>query len=733
MAHLAVVRSPFAHARLIKIAVETARRAPGVLAVITADDLAGRVQPLPINRPEDAQVAQAHHPVLAAEKVRYVGQPVAGVVAESPVAAADAAELVEVDYDPLPVVGDPREGLKGNVLLHESLGDNVLVRWRRSGGDAASAFRAAAHLVRGQFHIPRLVAAPMEPRGAMATYDAGYDLLTIFLSAQDVYRPRAHLSRVLGRPEDRIRVIVPDVGGAFGSKGSLAPEAGLAGWLAMALLRPIRWIETRRENFQAAYQGRGLDADVEMAVNVEGRILAVRARLLADLGAYLLPPTPVAPVTTGMLLTGAYEIPNAEVEVVGVATNKVPTGPYRGAGRPEAAYLVERMVDLVARELGQDPLEVRRRNFIPPDRFPYRTSLGFVYDSGNYASALERARELVDYRRWREEQRRLRAEGRLVGVGVAVYVERAGSGLWESAAASVRRDGRVIVRSGSHSHGQGHETTFAQIVAGTLGVDLEAVTVEHGDSALLHDGIGTFGSRSTTIGGSALVVALGKVKDKMTRIAAHLLEAAPEEMQWSDGRVGIRGMPARMLTFQQIAAAAYDPARLPPGLEMGLTAPGYFALPGPVFPFGAYAAVVEVVRETGEVRILKLVAVDDAGRLVNPLLAEGQVIGATVQGLGQGLVEEAVYDEGGQLVTGSFMDYGLLTADQIPEMETALCETPSPFNPLGAKGIGEAGAIGTPAALANAVLDALVPLGIRQVDFPFTPEKLWRLVKNWTG
>lgn len=728
MLHMVVVRSPFAHAVLRNIDLTATRRAPGVVAVMTAAELTGRVRPLSIRSIEGAHIAQAPIPLLAAGKVRFVGESVAVVVAESQAAARDAAELVHVEYDVLPAVVNPEHALRGEVLLHEPLGENVLVRWSRTTGDVDGAFGTADRVVQQRFHIPRLIAAPIEPRGAVAAYDRGADRLTLLCSAQDPHRPLAQLSHILGRPDDRIRLVVPDVGGAFGSKGALAPEAALAALLAIDLDRPVRWIEDRRENFMAAYQGRGLDAEIEMAVDRTGRIKAVRARLVADLGAYLYGSTAQVPITTSMLLTGAYAIPAAAVDLVGVATNKVPTGPYRGAGRPEACYLVERMMDLVARDLNRDPVDLRRQNAIPPDQFPYRTPLGFTYDSGNYARALDRCRELIEYDRWRAEQAKARADGRLLGVGVALYVERAGGQLWESAAVAVGPSGRVVVRTGSNAHGQGHETTFAQIAADVLGIDLDAVAIVQGDSAVVPRGVGTFGSRSTTLGGSALLVALDKIKTKMTAIAAHLLEAAAADIAWGEGRLFVRGSPERTVTFTQISAAAYQPGRLPPHIEMGLDASGYFAAPTPVFPFGAYGAAVELDPETGEAQIHRLVAVDDAGRVVNPLLAEGQVIGAATQGVGQVFVEQAFYDDEGQLLTGTFTEYGLLRAPQAPRMETALLETLSPINPLGAKGIGEAGAIGTPAAIANAIVDALAPLGIRHVDFPFTPAKLWKLL-----
>jgi carbon-monoxide dehydrogenase large subunit len=728
MAHLVVVRSTHAHAHLRGVHVDDARRAPGVIAVVTAQDLAGKIGPMPVNPLKDAQLAQIPHPILAAGRVRYAGEPVVAVLAENRTAAVDAAKLVEVDYDPLPVVSVARAALGANVLLHEELGENVLVRMTRGSGDVEAAFAAAARVVKGQFHIPRIVPAPMEPRGSVVAYDRSGDLLTLWVSAQDPYRPRAQLSRALGRPEDRIRVVVPDVGGAFGSKGNVAPEAVVAAWLAIESGRPVKWIEDRHENFIGSTHGRGFDADLEVAVERDGRITALRGTVIADIGAYLGTTTATPASRVVELLTGAYDIPAARVDLIGVATNKVPTAPYRGAGRPEAAYLIERMVDLVAGELGLDPVALRRRNLIPPDRFPYRSPLGALYDSGDYTPALDKACGLVEYARGREEQRRARADGRLVGIGIAVYVEPAGGQLWESAAVSVQPDGRVIVRTGSTAHGQGHDTTFGQIAAEALQVPMDAVTVQQGDTSLMPKGVGTFGSRSITVGGSALLGEIDKIKAKMRKIAAHLLEAAEGDIGWHDGRLYVQGAPSRAVTFREVAAAAHQRERLPAGSDPGLEASGTFSLPDMVYPFGAYAAIVEIERETGEVRILKFAAVDDAGRIINPLLAEGQVIGAIVQGLGQALVEEAVYDEGGQLLTATFSDYALLHAAHVPVVTAEFTETLSPYTSLGAKGVGEAGTVGAPPALANAVMDALAPLGIRNVDLPLTAEKLWRLL-----
>ncbi len=729
MLHLVVVRSPHPHARVLDIRADAARTAPGVVAVFTGRDLEGKLGQYALAGVEGTRVEQVPHPVLATDRVRYVGEPVAAVVAETRAAAEDAVALVEVDYDPLPPVVDPEASLTGAVRLHEQLPDNVLFRWEGKGGDPDGEFARAERVVRQKFRIPRLAAVPMETRGAVATYDPGSDLLTVWASAQGTHRPREQLSRILRRPEERIRFIVPDVGGAFGSKFGVSPETVLAAWAALELGRPVKWVEDRRENLLASYQGRGIVAEVEVAVR-GNRMVALRARLLVDAGAYLYPSTPVPPVNTAMLMTGAYAILHAHVVLLGVATNKVPTGPYRGAGRPEAAYLVERMTELVARELREDPVAFRMRHLVQPDAFPYRNPLGFVYDSGDYPRALERLRELVAYDRWREEQKRARANGRLVGVGVAFYVERAASQLWESAGVVVEPTGRVVVRTGSVPHGQGHETSFAQIAADLLQVHPDDVLVQYGDTNLLGRSIGTFGSRSTTLGGSAIVVAAEKIREKAKRIAAHLLEASPDDLEWQDGRIWVRGVPDRVVSWREVAAAAYQPHRLPPDLEMGLEAVGYFAIPRPVFPYGAYGAVVEVDPETGEVKVLKLVAVDDAGRIVNPLLAEGQISGSVVQALGQAFTEAFEYDDQGQPLASSLAEYGVPRALHAPPLVSEFLETPSPLNPLGAKGLGEAGTIGAPPAIANAVLDALEPFGVRHLDFPFTGERVWRALQS---
>jgi aerobic carbon-monoxide dehydrogenase large subunit len=667
-AHVAFVRSPFAHARIRGIEV------PGelvdVFAVVTAADLEGRVGDLPVQGFEGGEVSAEGHPVLARDEVRYSGQPVAAVLAGSRPAAEDAAELVEVNYEPL----DP--------VLEVRASEVTMSRWHRVSGDVDAAFESAAHVVRASYALPRLAPVPMEPRGAIASYDEADDLLTVRVSAQDSHRQLAGLAKVLDRPEESIHVIVPDVGGAFGSKGAPAPETMLVAAAAMTAGRPVKWAEDREENFVASYQGRGVEADVELALDATGTILAVRARIWADLGGYLMPTTAIPAHTTAMLMCGVYDIRAADVELVGRRTNKVPTGPYRGAGRPEAAFFLESTVDVAARELGMDPLELRRRNLIR--EFPYETALGWTYDSGDYVRCLDLAEELVRPERHSDE-------ARVVGTGFGMYVERAG-GMFETAEAELLPDGKLLVRSGSSPHGQGHETTFAQLAADRMGVGLEDVELRFGDSKEVPRGVGTFASRSVAMGGSAVVQAVDALKEKCALVAA-----------------------GRNMTLRELAEA-----------EPGIRASARFES-DLVFSSGAYGAVVEIERATGWLRVLRFVAVDDAGTIVNPLLAEGQVIGGTAQGLGQCLVEEAVYDEEGNPTFASFVGYSLLTAAEMPPVDTAFVESPSPLNPLGAKGIGEGGAIGTPAAVANAVADAL---GGARVDPPFSDAKLWRALRE---
>jgi carbon-monoxide dehydrogenase large subunit len=675
MLHAAFVRSYYAHGRIVGLDTDAARALPGVHAVLTAGDVEGLVDPFPMLM-RGAEIVPVMHPVLARDRVRYVGEPVALVVADTAELAADAAEWVQLEVEDLPPLLEPRDA-EAAPPLHDEAPDNVLLRWRGGSGDVDRAFAAAHAVVGARVVAPRLIAAPIEPRVVLASHDPATDVLTLWLSAQDTHRQLAGLSQVLRRPAERLHIVVPDVGGAFGSKGVPQAETAAVALAALSLGRPVKWSESRTESSLAVYQGRGADVDAELALDADGLILALRARYIGDLGAYLYSTTTVAPQTAAMLLTGCYAIPAADVEVVGVCTNKVPTGPYRGAGRPEAALVIERLVDLAAGELGIDAIELRRRNLIQPDAFPYSNGLGFTYDSGDYEGALDAALELAGYESLRAAQRQAREEGRLAGVGVALYVERVGPG-WETAAIRAEPDGGFVVHTGSSPHGQGHETTFAQIAADALDVDPEAVEIRWGDSFEIPEGMGTFASRSVTVGGSALLLASRALR-----------------------------------------------ARLDAGERAPIEEHARFELPGPVFSFGCYVASVEIDDETGEVDIGAITAVDDCGRVINPLLAEGQVVGAVVQAVGECLHEQVGYDENGQPLAVNLYQYHLPTSQSVPPIAGALRETPSPWNPLGAKGVGEGGSIGTPAAVANAVADALAPLGIRHLDLPFTASRVW--------
>ncbi len=695
IAYAAFVRSHQAHAAIT--AIRKPGDVPGLLAVITAKDLRDRVRPFALHAPPGVELADEPHPILAADEVRYVGQPVVAVIAASRALAVDAAELVEVDYEPREPVIEP------------GASDVELMRWSRTGGDVAGAFAAAAHVVSGRYALPRVVAAPIEPRGALVEHDPRRDRLTVWCSMQDTHRPRAQLSHILGLDEQRIRVIIPDVGGAFGSKGVIPAEAAVAAIAAIDLGCPVKWVEERTENFLAAYQGRGIEGELELALDADGRMLGLRAELLADLGAYLLPTTAIPPHTAGMLITGCYDIAAASVSVTGRRTNKVPTGPYRGAGRPDAAYLLERLVDDSARELGVDRVELRRRNLIR--RFPHETPLGLSYDSGDYERCLETAVELIGPVDPPTDSTR-------TGTGIGLYVERA-AGQWESATAVLEPDGRVVIASSASPHGQGHDTTFAQIAADRLGVAMERIVMRFGDSDQVPPGVGTFGGRSTAVAGSAVVRALEQLIEQGRALAASVLGVAAGEVEFAGGRFRAG---ERAIDWVELARFAHDPERQRDGPEDGLAATARFDSEL-VFASGAYAAAVEIDAATGKLTVRRVVAVDDAGTIINPLLAHGQIVGGAVQGLGECVLEEAVYDDDGQLRTATFVDYGLLTAGDVPEIAIAEVTSPSPRNPLGAKGVGEGGTIGTLPAVANAVADAL---GGQHVDPPYQPEKLWR-------
>jgi len=735
-AAMAVLRSPHGHAVIRAIDTHRAAALPGVLAVLTARDLEGRVAPEPpIGVP--SQAVRPPRPLLATDRVRYVGEPVAAVIAENRYIATDPLEAIRVDYDPLPAVADPEAALEpGAPQLHPEAPGNVAYRWSWSHGDVDGAFARAHAVVSLRLVNQRLAAVAMETRALLAEYRGG--TLTVWAGTQAPHRLRSTLAVILKLPESSIRVIAPDVGGGFGVKGSAYRDDAVCAFAALSLGRPVKLVLTRAEDFTSTVQGRGQVNDVEAAAAADGTVLAIRCRTLADLGAYLEALTAYPGVLTGRLLTGPYRIPAARYELTSVFTNAMSTAPYRGAGRPEAAYLVERTMDAVARRLGLDPAEVRRRNLLRPEQFPYPTPSGLVYDSGQYEAALDRALAMVGYTRFREEQRTARAAGRLLGIGFSCFTETAGvgpskltaSGGWESGAVRVEPTGKVTVLTGTSPHGQGLETVFAQIAADGLGVPMEDVAVLHGDTAVVSAGVGTFGSRSVSVGGPAITRSIDKVVDKARRIAASLLEAAAEDIVFSDGRFAVRGSPDRAVTLQSVAAAAYAAKGLPDGMEPGLEATTVWDPPNFTFPSGTHAAVVDVDPATGEVKLLRLVAVDDCGRAINPLLVDGQIHGGLAQGIGQALWEGMVYDEGGQCPTASLMEYAAPRADGFPAFECDRIETPSPVNPLGAKGVGEAGTIGSPPAVVNAVLDALAPLGVEHLDMPLTPQRIWHAIRR---
>ena len=725
LAHLAFLRSPHAHARIKSLATQAARKAPGVVRVATADDL-GPLRPLSFMATIPG-LRQAPCPYLAGAVVDSTGVPVAAIVAESAALARDAAELIEVDYEPLPPIADPERGLEaGAALAHTELGTNQAFSWPLKGGDVDAAFGRAAHVVKVRLDHNRLAGAPMEPRGVLARYEAGSGELTLWLTTQNPFLSRADLAQVLGFPEHKLRVIAPDVGGGFGVKGPLYREEIVAAALARELGRPIRWMSPRTEDLLPTIQARAAVTEAQGAVTAEGEIVGLKARAVFDLGAHLLSLSLVPPMSASTHIFGPYRIQNAELLSLGVYTNTAPTGPYRGSGRPVGVYLIERLMDEAARATGLDPVEIRRRNFIAPHAFPHRTPFGPSYDSGDYERALDRVVELADYGELRREQAAARARGEIMGIGVAAYVESTNVLGWESGVVRVERSGKVTAITGSSPHGQGHETTFAQVIADQLGVAWDDVAVRHGDTLGAPQAIGTFGSRSAGLGGNALARAAGEVRDKGRRLAARLLEASPDDLELVRGGFQVKGLPERVVGWDRIGELAHRGMGLPPEETPGLEATVFFRQDQPSWSFGAGLAVVRVTPETGQVRLERFVAVDDCGNAINPLLVDGQIVGGFAQGLGQVLLERIVYGEDGQLLTGTFMEYAIPRADDMPELVVDRTVTPSPLNPLGVKGVGEGSACVAPPAIVNAVVDALSPFGVHHVDIPLTPEKIWR-------
>ena len=723
------VRSPHGHARLRRLDVEAVRRAPGVVAVVTGDEVR-HLGPMPVNRAiPDMKVPP--HPIIADGVVRTVGEPVVAIAAESPSAAWDAAERLVVEYDEISAAAAPQAALAQDAApLFGEVAGNRSFRRALNAGDPDAAFARAAHRVPLRIAQERISAVAMEPRTVLASFDEAAQELTLWVSCQAPFRIRGEIARLLELSEAQVRVIAPDVGGGFGVKTGPYREEVLLAWLAVRLGRPLRWVATRREDFETTNHARGSVCEGELALDADGRILGLRARVFSPLGASLLNAAAGSPWNHARLLPGAYVIPSCDIVVEGALTNTAPVAAYRGAGRPEACYAIERLMDTAARALNLDPAELRRRNLIPPDRFPFKTITGQSYDSGDYPEALSRALASADYPGLRRAQEARRSKGEVVGVGIVSYVEPCALG-WESGSVKVERSGRVTAITGSSAHGQGHETTFAQVVADALGVTPEDVTVVHGDTRSGPEGFGTFGSRSTALGGGALVQASTVVRDKGRRIAAKMLEAGVEDVVSVPGGFHVIGAPQKQIAWKDVAGAAYaGGAALPTGETPGLEAATYFQAEAECWSFGAVVALVAIERDTGRLVIESLVWVDDAGTIINPLLAEGQLHGSLAQGLGQVMMEQIVYDPRGQLLTGTLMDYAIPRADDMPEVVIEKMHTPSPRNPLGAKGLGEAGCIAIPPAIVNATVDALAPFGVSHVDMPLTPEKLWRAMQR---
>lgn len=736
--HVAILRSPHAHARVNGVRTDAALALPGVVTAVTSGDLGDRVGSVPCAA-ANPTLRTPEHPVLAKGHVRYVGEPVAAVVAEDSYTARDALDLIEVDYEPLPAVSDLEQALTpGAPKVHPQWPDNQAFTFELGQGDMDKARAEADAVVRQKFVHQRLAPIPVETRGVVARYFPGEDELTVWTSTQIPHLLRAQLALMLGFPEHHIRVIAPEVGGGFGCKLNVYREEGLLAYLAMRLKRPVKWIEGRRENLQATIHGRGQVGTVEAAVKKDGTILGVYYDCMLDTGAYYQLLTPGMPPLTGLMVSGCYKIPTVRFRSTGGFTNKIATDAYRGAGRPEATFVIERTLDLVARELGMDPVEVRRKNFARPSDFPLPVATGLAYDSGNYQAALDKALEMAGYDDLRTEQKMLREEGRYMGIGLSTYVEICAmgpsaalpAGGWESGTVRLDFTGKTTVLTGVSPHGQGEETTFAQIVSDELGVPIEDVAVLHGDTAVVPNGIGTFGSRGIAVGGTAVLMAAQKVREKAQAIAANVLECSAEDLEFEDGRFTVKGVPDKGVTIQDVAVQAHVATKLPAGMEPGLQATSVFEPKNFTFPFGTHVCVVEVDPQSGEVEIRKYVAVDDCGKVINPLIVDGQVQGGIAQGLGQALFEEVVYDEDGQLVTGSLMDYAVARAEDLPALEFARTETPTEVNPLGVKGVGEAGTIGSTPSIVNAVVDALAPFGVTHIDMPLKPEKIWRLCQG---
>ncbi|MBM3220916.1 MAG: xanthine dehydrogenase family protein molybdopterin-binding subunit [Candidatus Rokubacteria bacterium] len=725
LCHLVFVRSPHAHARLVSANVDAARRAPGVVAVVTGADVAS-LGGTPVTRLFPDMVVP-RVPLLVTDVARAQGAPVVAVVADSVYAAADAAALVDLTWEPLPGAAEPETAIaEGAPRIHADAPGNRCLGARMRGG---SDVPAAAQTVRVRVEQARLAGVPLEPRGTLATWDAIAGDLTVWISTQNPFRIRSEVARIIGLDETHVRVIAPDVGGGFGVKGGPYRDEIITAWLAWTLRRPVKWISTRAEDLLTTHHGRGGHCDAELSVTADGKLTKLSARILCPVGGDPAFSAAVNPRNHARCLPGPYVLDAVDIEFAGIFTTTPPVGAYRGAGRPEGTFVLERLVDEAARAIGADPIEIRRRNAIPAATFPFTTLTGQSYDSGDYALLLDALVKATGYDALRARVRERRARGEVVGVGVSLYVEPAALG-WESGAVRVEKSGSVTCITGASPHGQGHETTFAQIVADYLGIEPERITIRHGDTAGAPQAIGTSGSRSTALAGSALAIAATQVREKGKRIAAAILEAAPEDIAPAVGGYHVKGSRDRFAPWPAVAELAYRWGVLPPGVEPGLEATHFFKPDGEVWSAGAVLAVVRVERETGEVIPERLAWVDDAGTIVNPLLADAQLEGSLAQAWGGIMCEAVAFDRDGHVLSGTLMDYALPRADSVPHAEIHHTHTPSPRNVLGVKGLGEAGNIGVPPAVVNALVDALAPFGVRHVDMPLTSEKVWRALAD---
>ena len=719
--HVAVARSPYPRARLVSVTTETARQAPGVIDVLTGKDVEGlgKVDVAPFV----PNVKQVHHPLLVEDEARYTGEPFAAVLADDPMLARDAADLIEAEWEPLDAVSTVEDALKGGApFVHAELGTNVAyeISYGSDEQEVQKAFADADQIISLRIESPRINPVTMEPRVIAVEYLSEQDRFLVHPSHQQTFAAPNNARMSLGLPADKFDVLALDVGGGFGAKGTPYREELLAMFFAYKHKRSVRWSATRAEDFLTMLAGRDQVAYVEAAFTKDGRLLAMRSRNLGNMGAYLYGVTPMIPTGGPRMMTGAYDVNIARGTAVGVFTHRAPTGPYRGAGRPEAALIAERVMDAAASTLALDPLEIRRKNFISPDAFPYETPIGNRYDSGDYARTLEHALRLAEYTELGKRREQVRSNGGVYGIGLCTFVEPAGGAGFESGRVRVESDGTIVLESGSLSHGQGHHTSFAQVVADIFQVRPDQVRVVQGDSRRVPPGVGTFGSRSMTHGGGAARVAAGKVLDKMKAVAGHMLEVEAADIAYENGSFFPTGVPGRAVTFLQVVAAA----------DGELLADERYA-PETTYPYGTHIAAVQIDRDTGRLTVEKFVAVDDAGVLVNPLLAEAQVMGGIAQGFGQALFEEMVYDQDGTLLTGAFGDYAVPRASDLPAYVLGETCTPAPFNVLGTKGLGESGTVGAPPAIANAVMDALAGAGVEisQLDFPLSSQKVWRALQ----